>query len=93
MNKIQILSATLVTALGLSGCYNDRPYDDDRNFGASVRNMVVGQINDRDAAINPPAEAPQGLDGPAAVQVMKTYRTPPPKPTKASVPVRLSITD
>lgn len=91
MIKIQLLAAALLSTLGLSACYNDRVYDNDRHFGASVRNLVVGQIHNRDAAINPPTEAPQGLDGPAAVQVMKTYRTPPPKPSKASVPVRLSI--
>lgn len=91
-HKSALMLSMVLLSCGLAGCYTDAPYDKENNYGAAVRNMVIGQIHDPAAAANPPAQAPQGLDGPAASQAMKTYREPPPKAKRTSDPVLLNIT-
>jgi type IV pilus biogenesis protein CpaD/CtpE len=64
----------LLSALGLCACAGTASVPPDP-FGSAVRNMQYEQTLDPRAAAQPPANAPDTIDGERAAQVLKTYRS------------------
>jgi len=56
-----------------SGCSTNQNLLE-QDFGKAYRNMVAEQIYDPNAAMNPPVEPPERLDGDRASNVIETYR-------------------
>lgn len=92
MKTLLTLSAACV-ALALGACASDPKQENDPAFGASVRNMVQQQIHNPDAALNPPAEAPSGMDGERTATTMKAYRAAVDKSAEAKKPVMVQIAE
>ena len=67
--SISKLKYMLIVCSGVALCACATAVDRDR--GTSVRAMIHGQIHDMQAATNPPAEGPLGMDGTAAIGKLK----------------------
>lgn len=63
-----------ISALPLFAACSMDPVHVEEDFGASVRQMVAAQIEDVDAASNPPLEGPTMLDGVLAEEAITGYR-------------------
>jgi type IV pilus biogenesis protein CpaD/CtpE len=86
---LMLAGATLV----LAGCASDPKQEHDPAFGSSVRQMIQAQIHDPKAAANPPAEAPDGVDGQRAEQVVQTYRKDADKPSAVRERLTIQVSD
>lgn len=78
-DKKKHLSRTLCLiagALWLAGCAdgNYRPYALDDNYGKAEKHLLNAQIADPKAAKNPPAKAPNKMDGYAGANTINSYR-------------------
>lgn len=91
--KTHFTLAAACVALVLGACASDPKQENDPAFGASVRNMVQQQIHNPDAALNPPAEAPAGMDGERTSTTMKAYRAAVDKAAEAKKPVMVQIAE
>lgn len=83
MNSITSLTATACAAALLAGCASSPQQENDPAFGNSVRNMVQAQMHNPAAAESAADEAPAGLDGARAENVIKAYRADVDKPAGA----------
>jgi len=74
--KIPALPVLMAGTLWLAGCAdgNHRPYVLDDSFGKTVNHLVKAQIANPQAAANPPADAPNTMDGYAGVNAINGYR-------------------
>lgn len=66
--------APLLAGMALIGCAHQSADRVEADFGASKRAMLNGQFYDPEAARNPSTEAPTGLDGVKAEEMIKAYR-------------------
>lgn len=75
MNNFRFLpwGVLLVTVTACTG----KPVRVESDFGNSVHNMTEAQMYDPEAARNPSAELPGGLDGAKGDAVIDAYRAPP----------------
>jgi type IV pilus biogenesis protein CpaD/CtpE len=79
--------------LALAACASDPKQENDPAFGSSVHRMIQAQIHNPRAAANPPAEAPDGVDGQRAEQVVKTYRKDADKPSAVRERITMQVVE
>lgn len=72
INTYKLLASSVVVIV-FSGC-STTPNELELNYGKAYRNMVAEQIYNPDAAINPPTNPPEKLDGDRASDVLEKYR-------------------
>lgn len=65
--------AALLLAQALAGCqeWMAEPVRVERNFGESVRVVMLDQIHDKDKATHPAAHAPDGMSGMKATKALQ----------------------
>ncbi|MEQ1438728.1 hypothetical protein AAG565_05135 [Fontimonas sp. SYSU GA230001] len=88
---ISIRLASLSSLVLLAGCAGSPRHENDPAFGSSVRQMIQAQIYNPAAAENPPAQAPDGIDGPRAENVLQTYRADVDKPARAHEAIQMQV--
>ncbi len=76
MNVLKLLLCG-AAVLAVAGCRSD-PVRVEKDYGNSVRSMVEAQIYDPEAAANPSAALPGGVDGAKGDKAIEVYRDPKP---------------
>jgi type IV pilus biogenesis protein CpaD/CtpE len=77
MPSIKKLVFAALLCAAASACSTD-PVRVEEDYGKSVRHMIDAQLADPQAARNPSAELPGGLDGGKGDKAIEAYRKPPP---------------
>jgi type IV pilus biogenesis protein CpaD/CtpE len=75
--------------LAVTACSTD-PVRVEQDYGNSVRQMIEGQIANPEAARQPSADLPGGLDGARGEKVIEAHRNPP-QGGKSSSSVQIRI--
>lgn len=83
--------APLVLGLAAAGCAHQSADRVEADFGSSQRALLNGQFFDPEAARNPSTEAPTGMDGAKAEQVLEAYRQDNADRQPVSEPIRMEI--
>lgn len=91
MNNTLRACAAMLALAGLAGCASSPQQENDPAFGNSVRQMISAQIHDPGAAARAGTDAPSGLDGARAENVIKAYRADVDKPAKAQEAMQMQI--
>jgi hypothetical protein len=80
----------LATAALLAACSN-QPTETERNFGASVRNMIEAQTYDSSTLTSPSTETVDSGDGRRLEAVLDVYRTDVAKPDAATDDIVINV--
>jgi type IV pilus biogenesis protein CpaD/CtpE len=82
--------AALIVLTTLGACAHE-PTALERNFGASVRNMIEAQTHDPSTLSSPSTETIEQSDGRRLESVLDVYRTDVAKPQAASEDIVISV--
>lgn len=90
MNSYKILTAVVAfpIAATLAACASTAT---ERNFGASVRQMIEAQTYDPSTLTTPSTETIEDSDGRRLESVLQTYRTDVSKPEAVSEDIVISV--
>jgi type IV pilus biogenesis protein CpaD/CtpE len=88
--KTFVALAALVAAASLGACGHE-PTAVERNFGASVRNMIEAQTHDPSTLSSPSTQTIESGDGRRLEAVLDAYRTDVAKPDTVREDVVISV--